>query len=53
MTATSKITFKKSFKCYLEKDIDIEYCDETKKIAKELMGFDDFLKKKNSLFLKF
>lgn len=53
MTATGKITFSKSFKCYLEKDIDIEYCVKLETIATELMGFDDFLKKKNSLLHNF
>lgn len=53
MTATSKITFSKSFKCYLEKDIDIEYCVKLETIAKELMGFDDFLKKKILFYITF
>lgn len=53
MIVISKIIFKKFFKCYLEKDIDIEYCDEIKKIVKELMGFVDCLKKKNFFFYNF
>lgn len=53
MIVIGKIIFLKFFKCYLEKDIDIEYCVKLEIIVKELMGFDDFLKKNNFFLYNF